>query len=59
VGKPRHIRNFVVLIVSLAGSIYCAASFQNSDHVQFFFVVLAGIFSPAIIVAVYKALFGF
>jgi energy-coupling factor transporter transmembrane protein EcfT len=59
VGKPRHIRNFVVLTVSLAGSIYCAMLFQTTSDVQFFIAVLAGIFSPAIIVAAYKALFGF
>jgi hypothetical protein len=59
VGKSRHIRNFVVLIVSLAGSIYAAMVFQGAADIQFFSVVLAGIFSPAIIVAAYKALFGF
>jgi hypothetical protein len=59
VGKPRHIRNFVVLIVSFSGSVYSAMLFQGASDMQFFFVVLAGIFSPAIIVAVYKALFGF
>ena len=59
VGKPRHIRNFVVLTVSLAGSIYSAMQFHGAGNTQFFLVVLAGIFSPAIIVAAYKALFGF
>ena len=59
VGKPRHIRNFVVLTVSLAGSIYAAMLVQNGNDTQFFFVVLAGIVSPAIIIAAYKALFGF
>lgn len=58
-GKPRHIRNFVVLIISLAGSIYAAILFHSAGDMQFFLVVLAGIFSPAIIVAAYKALFGF
>ena len=58
-GKPRHIRNFVVLIISLAGSIYAATVFQSAGDMQFFIAVLAGIFSPAIIVAAYKALFGF
>lgn len=59
VGKPRHFRNFVVLTVSLAGSIYAAMLFHAAGDMQFFFGVLAGVFSPAIIVAAYKALFGF
>ena len=59
VGKPRHIRNFVVLTVSMAGSIFAAILFQAAGDMQFFFGVLAGIFSPAIIVAAYKAVFGF
>jgi hypothetical protein len=59
VGKPRHIRNFVVLTVSLAGSIYSAMVFQSAGDMQFFIAVLAGIFSPAIIVTACKALFGF
>ena len=57
--KPRHIRNFVVLLVSFAGSVYCAHLFYNSGDQQFFVGVLAGIFSPAIIVAACKALIGF
>jgi len=52
--KPRHIRNFVVLIVSFAGSVYAAHLFYGAGDQQFFFGVLAGIFSPAIIIAVYK-----
>jgi hypothetical protein len=59
VGKPRHFRNFVVLIVSLAGSIYCGIAFQKAGDMHFFSWVLAGILSPAIIVAAMKALFGF
>jgi len=59
VGKPRHIRNFIVLAVSFAGSIYAAMVFQGAGDMQFFAVVLAGIFSPAIIIAACKALFGF
>jgi len=58
VGKPRHIRNFIVLIVSMAGSIYCATIFQSAGDMQFFFGVLAGILTPAIIVAVFKVLTG-
>jgi len=58
-GKPRHFRNFVVLIVSLAGSVYCGIAFQRAGDAQFFFWVLVGIFSPAIIVAALKALSGF
>jgi hypothetical protein len=57
-GKPRHIRNFVVLTVSLVGSIYSAMLVQSASDVQFFIVVLAGIFSPAIIVAAFKVLTG-
>lgn len=58
VGKPRHIRNFVVLTVSLAGSIYAAMLLHSASDMQFFCVVLAGIFSPAIIVAAFKVLTG-
>jgi hypothetical protein len=54
VGKPRHIRNFVVLLTSLAGSIYCAHLFYGAGNLQFFVGVLAGIFGPAITVAAYK-----
>ena len=52
--KPRHFRNFVVLLTSFAGSVYCAHLFYNAGDQQFFLGVLAGIFSPAIIIAVYK-----
>lgn len=41
-GKPRHLRNFVVLLTSLAGSIYCAHLFYNTGDQQFFVGVLAG-----------------
>ncbi len=58
-GKPRHIRNSVVLAVSLAGSIYAAMLFQSAGDMRFFSWVLAGILSPAIIVATMKTLFGF
>ena len=51
--QPRHLRNFAVLLVSFAGSVYAAHLFYNADQ-QFFLGVLAGIFSPAIIIAVYK-----
>jgi len=54
VGKPRHFRNFVVLLVSFAGSVYCAHLFYNAGDQQFFVAVLAGIFSPAILVTAYK-----
>ena len=47
--KPRHFRNFVVLLVSFAGSVYCAHLFYNTGDQHFFVGVLAGIFSPAII----------
>jgi hypothetical protein len=56
--EPRHIRSSVVLLVSFAASVYCAHVFYNSGDQQFFVGVLAGIFSPAIIVAAYKALNG-
>jgi hypothetical protein len=53
-GKPRHIRNFVVLIVSFVGSVYSALLFHNTGDQQFFLGVLVGIFSPAILVTAYK-----
>ena len=53
-GKPRHIRNFVVLIVSFVGSVYAAHLFYGSGDQLFFLGVLAGIFSPAILVTTYK-----
>jgi len=53
-GKPRHFRNFVVLIVSFAGSVYAAHLFYNTGDQQFFLGVLAGIFSPAILMTAYK-----
>ena len=56
VGKPHHLRTFGVLLLSLAGSVYCAHLFYNSGDQLFFLGVLAGIFSPAIIVAVYRLL---
>jgi hypothetical protein len=56
-GKPKHLRNFVFLLVSLCGSVCSAMLFHNAGDKQFFLMVLAGILSPAIIVAVYKALF--
>jgi len=52
--KPRHIRNFLVLLVSFAGSVYCAHLFYNTGDQQFFVGVLTGIFSPAILVTAYK-----
>ena len=54
VTKPRHIRTFIVLIVSFVGSVYCAHLFYNSGDQQFFVGVLAGIFSPAILIVLYK-----
>ena len=53
-GKPRHLRNFVVLLVSFAGSVYCAHLFYNAGDQQFFVGVLLGIFSPAILMTAYK-----
>ena len=54
VTKPRHLRNFAVLLVSFVGSVYAAHLFYGAGDPQFFVGVLAGIFSPAIIVAAYK-----
>jgi hypothetical protein len=53
-GKPRHLRNFVVLVVSFVGSVYAAHLFYSAGDQQFFLGVLAGIFSPAIMIAAYK-----
>jgi hypothetical protein len=58
VDKPRHFRNFVVLVVSFVGSVYCAHLFYNADDQLFFVGVLAGIFSPAIIIAICKLFLG-
>ncbi len=52
--KPRHLRNFVVLLVSFVGSVYAAHLFYNAGDQQFFVGVLAGIFSPAILMTAYK-----
>ena len=54
VSKPRHLRTFGVLLLSLAGSVCGAWLFGNAGDPLFFLGVLAGIFSPAIMVAVYK-----
>jgi hypothetical protein len=54
VGKARHLRNFVVLLTSLAGSVCGAWLFGNAGDPLFFLGVLAGIFSPAIMVGGYK-----
>jgi hypothetical protein len=54
VGKPRHLRTLGVLLLSLAGSVCGAWLFGNAGDPLFFLGVVAGIFSPAIMVAVYK-----
>jgi hypothetical protein len=59
VGKPRHLRNLGVLLTSLVGSILGALLFHNSGNVQFVIGVLAGIFSPAIVIIAYKMFPGF
>jgi len=59
VTKPRHLRNFGVLVVSFVGSVYAAHLFYNAGDQQFFLGVLAGISSPAIIVAAYSLLLRF
>lgn len=38
VGKPRHFRNFVVLVVSFAGSVYAAHLFYGIADEQFLFL---------------------
>src|ERR1019366_9260915 len=53
VGKPRHLRTFGVLLLSLAGSVFGAWLFGNSGDPLFFLGVLAGIFSPAILIVAY------
>jgi hypothetical protein len=58
VGKPRHIRNFMVLLVSFIGSVCGAHLFYSADDQQFFVGVLTGIVSPAILVAAYRLLLG-
>jgi hypothetical protein len=58
VGKARHLRTFGVLLLSLAGSVCGAWLFGNAGDQLFFLGVLAGIFSPAIMVAVYKLFCG-
>ncbi len=51
---PHHPRNFIVLIGSFIGSVYCAHLFYNNGDLQFFLGVLGGIFSPLIIIAAYR-----
>ncbi len=58
VDEPRHICNFIVLIASLLGSVYCAHLFYGAGDQLFFVGVLAGILSPAAVVAGYKLLTG-
>lgn len=53
-GKPKHLRNFVVLVVSLAGSLYFAHLLYNAGDQQFFLGVIAGILSPAIMSAIWR-----
>jgi hypothetical protein len=54
VGKPHHLRTFGVLLLSLAGSVCGAWLFGNAGDPLFFLGVVAGIFSPAILMAAYK-----
>jgi hypothetical protein len=54
VGKPRHLRNLGILIVSFIGSVLGAFLFHNSGEPKFIFGVLAGIFSPAILITAYE-----
>lgn len=56
VGKPLHLCNFIVLIVSFAGSVYGAHLVYSSGDWQFFVGVLAGIFSPVIMMVGYRLL---
>jgi len=54
VGKPHHLRTLGVLLTSLAGSVCGAWLFGNAGDPLFFLGVIAGIFSPAILMATYK-----
>jgi hypothetical protein len=54
VGKPRHLQNLGVLILSSVGSVCGAYLSCNSGNMQFFIGVLAGIFGPLILIAVHK-----
>jgi len=54
VGKPRHLRNLGVLLTSLLGSLFGALVFGNSGNIQFVLGVVAGIFSPLILITAYK-----
>jgi hypothetical protein len=53
-GKPHHLRNLGILLLSLFGSVFAAHLFYNAGDQLFFVGVLAGIFSPAIMVGAYK-----
>ena len=55
-GKPRRLRNLGVLLTSLGGSVCGAFLFRDSGNLQYLIGVLAGIFSPAIIIAAHKFL---
>jgi len=57
-GKPRHLRNLGVLLVSLVASVYCAHIFYNAGDQQFFFGVLVGISSPAILAGAWRVMRG-
>ena len=54
VGKPHHLRNFVVLIVSFIGSVCAACLWLNAGDWMFFFAVPLRIFSPAIMMGALK-----
>jgi hypothetical protein len=56
VDKPNHLRNLIVLLISLVGSIGCAFLCYELGDQLFFFGVLVGIFSPAIGIAAYRVL---
>ena len=58
VGKPRHLRNFGVLLLSFAGSLYCSHILYNASDDQFFFGVLGGISSPAMLAGVWRLMRG-
>jgi hypothetical protein len=52
--KPRHFRNLGLLLISFAGSLYCSHILYSASNQQFFFGVLGGIFSPAIIAGAWR-----
>jgi hypothetical protein len=57
-GKPRPLRNLGVLATSFVASVYCAHIFYNGGDQEFFFGVLGGISSPAILAGAWRLIRG-